>query len=510
MDIFGSWKKLVSVVFAKDSQAITMRPNQSTTYTAARDIQLPPGDAAHVLQSADSAQTVSNKTMDNTNTMNLKDTLWTLEDDGDANKKMRFQLSAITSGQTRTITIPDANSTMVNIISSQTLQNKIFDNTNEFTTKDTLWTLQDDGDATKQMRFQLSGITTGNTRVFTMPDASATLVGADTAQTLTNKDIDGGTAANTRRITLPKDTTANLAALTRKQGTIVYNTTTNKLNVDDGSALNELSTAVDASASVSGQVNTTTQSFGGAKNITLIDSSQSIPTAAGITSLTATSPVLTIFTGSSTQTVKLPDTSTLTVGYRYKIQNISSSTTPGSVSIQTSTGVQLTSLSGKATINASAHNGYGAIFECISTADNTAASWMQVGNNTEYYEAAQGTPTDTDANNTWSDGATLSIPPGLWDFSGYADFSIGAATSVSAALLGISTTSGNSGTGLTFGVNAFSIKGPDATADMPIYVPGYRVSVTSTTTYYLKVKANFVGGASRPQVAFIFRARRYK
>lgn len=63
MKVFGSISRLVSVLFRKDSQDITVRPNQATTYTAARDIQLPPGDAAHVIVSADSTQTLSNKTI---------------------------------------------------------------------------------------------------------------------------------------------------------------------------------------------------------------------------------------------------------------------------------------------------------------------------------------------------------------------------------------------------------------------------------------------------------------
>jgi hypothetical protein len=63
MKMFGSWSNLLSVLFKKNSQDITLRPNQSTTYTAARDIQLPPGDAAHVLTSADSAQALTNKTI---------------------------------------------------------------------------------------------------------------------------------------------------------------------------------------------------------------------------------------------------------------------------------------------------------------------------------------------------------------------------------------------------------------------------------------------------------------
>lgn len=78
---------------------------------------------------------------------------------------------------------------------SVTLTNKTLDNTNTVTLKDTLFTLQDDGDAAKQMQFQLSGITTGNTRTLTVPDASTTLVGTATTQTLTNKTIDA--ASNT-------------------------------------------------------------------------------------------------------------------------------------------------------------------------------------------------------------------------------------------------------------------------------------------------------------------------
>lgn len=64
MKVFGSIERLVSLIFRKDSQAVTLRPNQSTTYTASRDVQLPPGDAAHVLVSADSTQAFTNKTFD--------------------------------------------------------------------------------------------------------------------------------------------------------------------------------------------------------------------------------------------------------------------------------------------------------------------------------------------------------------------------------------------------------------------------------------------------------------
>jgi hypothetical protein len=63
MKIFGSWSELLSVIFRKNSQAITLRPNQATTYTASRDIQLPEGDSAHVVVSRTSTDTLTNKTL---------------------------------------------------------------------------------------------------------------------------------------------------------------------------------------------------------------------------------------------------------------------------------------------------------------------------------------------------------------------------------------------------------------------------------------------------------------
>lgn len=64
MKLYGSLSRLVSILFRKDSQDITLRPNQATTYTAARDIQLPAGDAAHELAGTAAAQTLTNKTID--------------------------------------------------------------------------------------------------------------------------------------------------------------------------------------------------------------------------------------------------------------------------------------------------------------------------------------------------------------------------------------------------------------------------------------------------------------
>ena len=201
MKLYGSLTEVTSLVFREDTQAVTFRPNQSTTYTTSRDIQLPPGDAAHVLVSADSTQTLTNKTLGITNTVTLVDTLFTLQDDGDNTKQVQFQLSGITTGTTRTFTFPDLSGTLittataVDLTSVQTLQNKTLDNTNTVTLKDTLFTLQDDGDTSKQLRLQLSGLTTATTRTLTVPDADDTIAVLAAAQTLTNKTISG--ASNT-------------------------------------------------------------------------------------------------------------------------------------------------------------------------------------------------------------------------------------------------------------------------------------------------------------------------
>lgn len=80
-----------------------------------------------------------------------------------------------------------------------TLQNKTLDNTNTITVKDANFTLQDDGDVTKQAKFQLSGITTATTRTYTLPDVTDTVVTLGATQTLTSKTlttptVNGGTA----------------------------------------------------------------------------------------------------------------------------------------------------------------------------------------------------------------------------------------------------------------------------------------------------------------------------
>ena len=125
---------------------------------------------------------------------------------------------------------------------SQTVSSKTLNNTNSGALKDDQFTLEDPTDGTKKLRFDAGGVTPGQTRVMAVPNADTTLVGTDTAQTVTNKlhqdsIFDGGTASTSRRINLPKDTYANLSALPRSEGAVYYATDLDQVFYDDGSLL---------------------------------------------------------------------------------------------------------------------------------------------------------------------------------------------------------------------------------------------------------------------------------
>lgn len=99
-------------------------------------------------------------------------------------------------------TILGVSGTPADTSTAQTFSNKTLNNTNIITARDDRFTLQDNLDTTKQAQFQLSGITTATTRTYTLPNASSILADTSTAQTLTNKTITapvitGGSITNT-------------------------------------------------------------------------------------------------------------------------------------------------------------------------------------------------------------------------------------------------------------------------------------------------------------------------
>lgn len=84
-------------------------------------------------------------------------------------------------------------------------------------------------------------------------------------------------------------------------------------------------------------------------------------TAAGTTTLTNTSSSYQIFTGTTTQTVVLPVTSTLATGWEFRLINNST----GTISVQSSGGAAVITLL----------SGTGTVCTCIGTALTTAADW---------------------------------------------------------------------------------------------------------------------------------------
>jgi len=108
-------------------------------------------------------------------TVSLLDTDFTLSDDIDPTKQLKFQVSNLAAGVTVTLTAPTISGTLVITSGSQSLSGKTLGNTNTVTLKDTNFTLQDDGDTTKQGKFDLSGVPTASTVTLSWPSSSGTL-----------------------------------------------------------------------------------------------------------------------------------------------------------------------------------------------------------------------------------------------------------------------------------------------------------------------------------------------
>lgn len=103
---------------------------------------------------------------------------------------------------------------------TQSPTNKTFDNSNIFTIRDDRLTLQDNADTTKQAVFQLSGITTGTTRTYTLPNVTDTLVSLTATQTLTNKTLTSPTIS-APTITNPTLTVDTISEFTAANGVTI-------------------------------------------------------------------------------------------------------------------------------------------------------------------------------------------------------------------------------------------------------------------------------------------------
>ncbi len=93
----------------------------------------------------------------------------------------------------------------------------------------------------------------------------------------------------------------------------------------------------------------------------------------------------------------------------------------------------------------------------------------------------------------WGDLTSISLTAGDWDVTAMMTARNSGATGTNIQA-GISTTSGNSATGLTFGDNEFGQLFPTAAVDSTITIAMHQVSLTATTTVYLKYFAGYSAG----------------
>ena len=136
--------------------------------TADRTVTLPllTGNDTFVFEAH--TQTLTNKTL-------TSPVLTTPEiNDTSLDHQYVFAVSELTADRTVTLPLLTGNDTFVFEAHTQTLTNKTLDNTNTITVQDANLTIQDDGDNTKQAVLECSGITTSTTRTYTFPDASGT------------------------------------------------------------------------------------------------------------------------------------------------------------------------------------------------------------------------------------------------------------------------------------------------------------------------------------------------
>lgn len=110
-----------------------------------------------------------------------------------------------------------------------------------------------------------------------------------------------------------------------------------------------------------------------------------------------------------------------------------------------------------------------------------------------YVESVAADNNPPGAAGAYGDAASISLTPGLWSITAHGYFRNGGATTTTGGLIGISTTSGNSGSGLDDTTNqaqAAPMKSQASGAIEFLSVANYVVRVTATTTHYLKVLAN--------------------
>lgn len=123
-----------------------------------------------------------------------------------------------------------------------------------------------------------------------------------------------------------------------------------------------------------------------------------------------------------------------------------------------------------------------------STNDNATAGDMGETKSSDISSA-----TNTPATTVRGDLTSISLTAGDWIVSGYVYFALNGAT-CTAVEAAISSSSGDTTAGTTFGITRIDGYPPTGNTGNTIYIGPVRISLSSTTTYYLKYQAIFSAG----------------
>jgi hypothetical protein len=138
------------------------------------------------------------------------------------------------------------------------------------------------------------------------------------------------------------------------------------------------------------------------------------------------------------------------------------------------------------------------------TATNDSASAGYIG---EYVSANNTSFTNAGGTGVWTDITSVSLTAGDWDVWGGVQFVLNGAT-MTYSVAAVSKNSGTTTTDHVDTVNVMQNLTPTGPADVCISIPPHRLSLSSTTTVYVKFQAGYSAGTPRARGSVRARRRR--
>lgn len=154
----------------------------------------------------------------------------------------------------------------------------------------------------------------------------------------------------------------------------------------------------------------------------------------------------------------------------------------------------------------------GAVNPSLGIVGVTTNSNAATGTIGEYVESVISTYTNLPgATTVWGDMTSISLTAGDWDVSGVMNWIANGATitaAIDALEFAISVNSGITTTDQVQGSNQIALVSPISGADRGAAIPAYRISISGTTTVYLKIKSPYI--TATPQYKCRLSARRMR